>query len=292
MRVDQRFGHELPTISFEFSPPRTEEGFEQLYKTIDRLRPLQPSYVSVTYGAGGTTRQQTVEISKRIQNEIHLDVMAHLTCVEHTKEELAEILDTLWDGGIKNLLALRGDPPGGHGAFTKTEGGLGSARELVEFALSRHPFCVGVAGYPEGHIHCLNKTRDLEHLKEKVDAGASLIVTQLFFDNEDFCRWRDEIRAMGINVPLVAGIMPILNVAQIKRVVTMCGAKIPHTLLRRIESVETDKDAVLQIGTEYALHQCRDLLDRGSADGLHFYTMNRSQATRDICRALQGKVSV
>ena len=292
MRVDQLFGHELPTISFEFSPPRTVEGFDQLYKTIDRLRPLHPSYVSVTYGAGGTTRQQTVEISKRIQNDIGLEVMAHLTCVEHTKEELASILDELWDGGVQNLLALRGDPPGGHGAFTQTEGGLGSARELVEFALERHPFCVGVAGYPEGHIHCLNRTRDLEHLKQKVDGGAHLIVTQLFFDNADFCRWRDEVAAMGITVPIIAGIMPILNVAQIKRVVTMCGAKIPHSLLTRLEAVENDKEAILQIGTDYALQQCRDLLDRGNVDGIHFYTMNRSQATRDICRALQGKFSV
>lgn len=292
MRVDQLFGHGLPTVSFEFSPPRTPEGFDQLYKTIDRLRPIHPSYVSVTYGAGGSTRAQTMQISKRIENEIGLRVMAHLTCVEHTKEEINGILDELWDGGVQNLLALRGDPPGGHGMFTKTEGGLGSAREMVEFALARHPFCVGVAGYPEGHIHCLNKTRDLEHLKEKVDAGASLIVTQLFFDNDDFCRWRDDVRNMGITVPIVAGIMPILNVAQIKRVVTMCGSKIPHSLLVKLEAVEDDKDAVQQIGTDYALAQCQDLLDRGNVDGIHFYTMNRSQATRDICRALQGKFAV
>lgn len=288
-RIDQLFGLGLPAVSFEFFPPKNEAAAQQLYKTIDRLRPLRPSFVSVTYGAGGSTRQVTVDLALRIQNESGLRTLAHLTCVDHTREEIGAILDQLWDGGVRNVLALRGDPPAG-GHFAPTPGGFAYGSELVEFAALRHPFCVGVAGYPEGHPQCLNRTRDLEHLKRKLDNGAHFVVTQLFFDNAEFLRWRDQARAAGITAPLVAGIMPIGNVAQIKRFVTMCGAKIPHPLLLQIEAVENDPDAVYRVGVEYATRQCQELLDNG-VDGLHFYTLNRSRATVEICKSLGAKVA-
>src|SRR5438270_6172147 len=277
MRIDQLFGLRLPTLSFEFFPPKSEAGFTQLYQAIDELKAIQPSYVSVTYGAGGSTRQKTVDLVERIQRELSIRSMAHLTCVGHTADEIGRILDDLWNAGIRNVLALRGDPPAGQTQFVATEGGFANADALVKFARSRRDFCIGVAGYPEGHPQCLNRTRDLEHLKQKIDNGGNFIITQLFFDNADFYRFRDNAQAMGIKVPIVAGIMPILNVAQIKRFVSMCGAKIPHPLLTTLEKLEPDPDAVHAAGVDYATEQCLDLLNHG-ADGIHFYTLNRSKA--------------
>jgi methylenetetrahydrofolate reductase (NADPH) len=288
MRIDRLFNLGLPTLSFEFFPPRNEAGWAQLYSAIGELHSLKPSYVSVTYGAGGSTRSKTVDLVARIQNELKIRSMAHLTCVGHTADEIGRILDDLWEAGIKNVLALRGDPPAGQTSFVKTEGGFGYADELVKFARGRHDFCIGVAGYPEGHPQCLNKQRDLEHLKGKVDNGANFVVTQLFFDNADFYRFRDAAQAAGIKAPLVAGIMPIQNVGQIKRFISMCGAKIPHPLLLKLESLESDPEAVAREGTEYATQQCKDLLANGVA-GIHFYTLNKSKATVQICRELNTK---
>jgi methylenetetrahydrofolate reductase (NADPH) len=285
MRIDELLARGNPTVSFEFFPPKTEAGFASLFQSIDALRPLKPGYVSVTYGAGGSTRQKTVELVERIQRELAIRSMAHLTCVGHTADELGQILDDLWTSGIRNVLALRGDPPVGQNQFAAVPGGFSYANELVQFAKSRHDFCIGVAGYPEGHPQCLNKTRDLENLKRKVDAGACFIVTQLFFDNADFYRFRDRARSMGINVPIIAGMMPITNVSQIKRFVSMCGAKIPHRLLTKLEGIEQDNDAVHKIGVEYAVMQSRDLLFNDT-DGLHFYTLNKSKATAEICGKL------
>ncbi len=285
MRIDRLFKLGLPTLSFEFFPPKSETGFTQLYQTIDELHPLSPSYVSVTYGAGGSTRQKTVDLVERIQNELAIRSMAHLTCVGHTADEIGSILDTLWNSGIRNVLALRGDPPAGQSQFTATEGGFANSSELVRYTRARHDFCIGVAGYPEGHPQCLNRTRDLEHLAQKVDNGGNFIITQLFFDNADFYRFRDTARSMGIKVPIVAGLMPILNVAQTKRFVSMCGAKIPQALLTRLEGLEANPEAVYAAGIEYAIRQCEDLL-ANDVDGIHFYTLNKSKATVDICRAL------
>ena len=285
MRIDKVLGSGKPSISFEFFPPKTDAGFQQLFKTIDELHPLHPTYVSVTYGAGGSTRQRTVELVERIQRELSIRSMAHLTCLGHTSEQLAKILDDLWNSGIRNVLALRGDPPAGQLQFVATEGGFANADGLVTFVRSSHDFCIGVAAYPEGHPQCLNRIRDMEHLKRKVDNGANFIITQLFFDNADFYRFRDASSAAGIKVPIVAGIMPISNVAQIKRFVSMCGAKIPHPLLLKIEALEHDAEAVHAAGVEYATEQCRDLLGR-NVDGLHFYTLNRSKATVQICKEL------
>ena len=286
MRIDQILGTGLPAVSFEFFPPKTDQGFNQLFQTIEDLKPIDPSYVSVTYGAGGSTRQKTVELVGRIQGEARIRAMAHLTCVGHTRDEIGGVLDELWSAGIRNVLALRGDPPAGQAQFIPTEGGFAYANELVEFVKARHDFCVAVAGYPEGHPQCLNRTRDMEHLKRKVDNGASFVVTQLFFDNAEFYRFRDEARAMGIRVPIIAGIMPITNVSQIKRFISMCGAKIPHRLLTKLESVEAKSpDSIHQVGVDYAAMQCRDLLFN-DVDGLHFYTLNKSKATVDICKSL------
>lgn len=285
MRIDALMKQGKPTISFEFFPPKTDNGFASLFRAIEELRPLHPSYVSVTYGAGGSTRSKTVDLVERIQTELGIRAMAHLTCVGHTAEEIGGILDELWTKGVRNVLALRGDPPAGQAQFVATEGGFAYAGELVRYAAERHDFCIGVAGYPEGHPQCLNRTRDLEHLKRKVDNGGCFVVTQLFFDNAEFYRFRDEARAMGITVPIVAGIMPITNVNQIKRFVSMCGAKIPQRLLTKLEAVEGDPEAVHRTGVEYALNQCRDLLFN-DCDGLHFYTLNKSQATVEICRSL------
>lgn len=289
MRIDDFLKTGLPSVSFEFFPPKDDEGFKQLYRTIDRLRPLRPSYVSVTYGAGGSTRKKTVDLVERIQNEIGLRSMAHLTCVGHTRDEIGQILDDLWAAGIRNVLALRGDPPHGQAAFIPTDGGFAYSADLVRYIKDRHDLCIGVAGFPEGHPQCLNITRDLEHLKQKVDAGGSFVVTQFFFDNNQFYRWRDQARDMGINVPILPGIMPIVSVAGIKKMVALSGAKIPHPLLVKIEAVEDDKEAVAEIGTEYALRQCEDLIANG-VDGLHFYTLNRSRATVNIVKALSGKI--
>jgi len=286
MRIDRILGLGQPTVSFEFFPPKTDAGFVALFRTIDELRPIRPSYVSVTYGAGGSTRAKTVELVERIQRDLGIRSMAHLTCVGHTQSEIGAILDDLWAAGIVNVLALRGDPPVGQSQFVAVEGGFANADALVQYAAGRHDFCIGVAGYPEGHPQCLNKVRDLEHLKRKVDNGADFIVTQLFFDNADFHRFRDQARGMGIKVPIIAGIMPITNVAQIKRFVSMCGAKIPQPLLLKLESLESDPEAVQAAGVAYAAQQCNDLL-ASAVDGIHFYTLNKSKATVQICGELK-----
>lgn len=288
MRIDTACASRSPAtpiVSFEFFPPKTDAGFDKLRQTIASLKPLAPTYVSVTYGAGGSTRGKTVELVSEIQNDLALTAMAHLTCVDHTKDEIGEVLDQLWANGVRNVLALRGDPPAGSRSFTPVENGFANSGDLVSFVKSRHDFFVAVAGYPEGHPECLNKTRDLEHLKQKVEAGADQVITQLFFDNADFFAWRERCHDMGIHVPIVAGIMPIQNVGQIKRFVGMCGAKIPHPLLTKLESLEADPAAVERAGIDYATRQCQDLIFHG-VDGLHFYTLNKSTATVEIVRRL------
>jgi methylenetetrahydrofolate reductase (NADPH) len=281
MRIDELFVNDKPTISFEFFPPKDADGADNLYKTIERLRPLQPSFVSITRTGVGT--EPTIDLTSRVQKDLGIRTMAHLTCVGHTKDQMRAHLQKLWDDGIRNVLALRGDlHPGQTG-----EREFAYATDLVAFVKEQNDFAITVAGYPEGHPQCLNPTRDLEHLKQKQDLGATSVITQLFFDNQDFYRWRDAAEKMGVTVPLVAGLIPIQNVAQIKRFVTSCGAKIQHDLLLRLEAVEDDPDAVYQIGIEHALRQCQDLLAHG-VDGLHFYTLNRSKATRDICQSLKA----
>ena len=287
MRIDHVLRRETPSVSFEFFPPKTDGGFDKLFETISELKALRPSFVDVTYGAGGGTREKTVDLTGRIQREAGLTAMAHLTCVGHTRDEIAQILDDLAEQGVENVLALRGDPPGGGGGWKATEGGFEYAGDLVAFIKDRHPeMFVAVAGFPEGHPQCLNKQRDLEHLKAKCDAGAGAVITQLFFDNNDFLSFRDAARRMGVDVPIVAGVMPIQKLDQMKRFVTMCGAKIPHPLLTALERLEHDADALERAGIDHATRQCQELLFQG-VDGLHFYTLNKSPATRQIVERLE-----
>ena len=275
------------TVSFEFFPPKDDAGFDDLFRTIAALKPLDPSYVSVTYGAGGGTRRKTVELVKKIKHEIGIESMAHLTCVGATRQEIESVLNDLRAAGVENVLPLRGDPPKGESEFVKTEGGFAYANELVEFVRSRYSFCLAGACYPEVHPEAPDAETDLDNLKRKVDAGVEFLITQLFFDNDDFFRFRDRAAASGIRPPILAGIMPVLNVKQIKRFTRMCGTVIPVKLLSKIEAVEDDAEAVKQIGVYHAARQCEGLLRDGVA-GLHFYTLNRSTATRAIYQQIKS----
>ena len=287
MKIIDILRNNVRTVSFEFFPPKDDGGFADLFKTIEALKPLDPSYVSVTYGAGGSTRRKTVELVKRIKHEIGIEAMAHLTCVGATREEIGAVLDDLQAGGVENVLPLRGDPPKGQAEFIPTPGGFAYANELVEFVRSRYSFCLGGACYPEVHPEAPSPEADLENLKRKVDAGVDFLITQLFFGNDDFFRFRDRAPAAGVHVPILAGIMPILSVKQIKRFTEMCGARLPQDLLTKIEAVEDDPEAVRQIGAYHATRQCEELLTEGVA-GIHFYTLNRSTATRAVCQSIKG----
>jgi len=274
-----------PAFSFEFFPPKDSDGFERLFKTIDNLKPLNPAFVSVTYGAGGSTRSKTIDLVGRIKKEIGLESMAHLTCVGHNTEEIMNVLQDIKKQNVDNVLALRGDPPGGETNFTKPNNGFGYGVELVHFISEHFSFCIGVAGYPEGHPESSNRKEDLFHLKEKVLAGASFIVTQLFFDNKYYFDFVANLRKIGVNVPVIPGIMPIVNLKQIKRFTKMCGATVPHDLMVRLEAVQDDPESVYQIGIDHAANQCRKLLMQG-APGIHFYTLNRSRATLSVLERL------
>ena len=287
MRILDLFDRGEPVFSFEFFPPKTDQGTANLYRTVEELKTLSPSFVSVTYGAGGSTRDRTVDLVGRIKNQIGLEAMAHLTCVAATREETGQVLDRLSQAGIGNILALRGDPPEGQDAFVTTPGGFQYASELVEFVRANYDFCLGGAFYPEGHVECADRELDLKHLKLKVDAGVDFLVSQLFFDNIDYFDFVKRARAVGIEVPLVPGIMPITNVSQVKRFTSMCGARIPSALMRRLEGVSHDPEAVVRVGVEQATAQCRGLLE-GGAPGIHFYTLNKSPVTAQIFRNLKA----
>ena len=289
MRIADAFGPgRPPVISFEFFPPRTPEAEKRLYDTVAKLAPLKPTFVSVTYGAGGTTRQLTRDIVARIKREIGIEAMAHLTCVGHTKDELAEILDDLTAAGIENVLALRGDPPKGETAFTQTPGGFAHGSELAAFINGRWDVCIVGAGYPEKHLEAPDLETDLANLKRKVEAGARMLITQLFFEPATYFAFVERARVAGITVPIVPGIMPITNVSQVERFTSMCGATIPASLRDLLAGVRDDEDAVSAIGIEWARDQCRRLLE-GGAPGLHFYTLNRSRSTREILGLLRAE---
>ncbi len=276
-----------PCFSFEFFPPRDEAGMELLFETVAHLRRYEPAYVSVTYGAGGSTRRLTVDLVTRIKRETGIETMAHLNSVGSTKDEIKGVLDQLAGSGIENVLPLRGDPPKGEARFVKTEGGFGYASELVEFIRTGgYDFCLAGACYPETHPEAPNAHADLRNLGVKVRAGVDVLITQLFFDNEDYFRFVDRARADGIDPPVIPGIMPVTNLAQVKRFTAMCGAKIPKELLARLEATGGDVAKVRAIGVEHAVGQCRELLERG-APGIHFYTLNRSRATVEILEAIR-----
>ena len=287
MRIDEIIARRSePVFSFEFFPPKTEEGERNLRTALRELRPLEPSYVSVTYGAGGSTRDRTIEIVKSLKDEHGLEAMAHLSCVGTTKAELREILDEVRDAGIDNVLALRGDPPRGESEWRPHPGGLHYSTELAALIRDDYDVCIGAACFPEVHPEAIDLAHDLKFLKEKLAAGASFLITQLFFDNRLYFEFLDEARAAGIDVPIIPGIIPVTNVDQIKRFTQMCGASIPAPLLEQLELRRDDPDAVIQFGVAYATLQCADLLARG-APGIHFYTLNKSPATRAILSALR-----
>jgi methylenetetrahydrofolate reductase (NADPH) len=287
MRIDEILGREdRPIFSFEFFPPKTAQGEDNLFRALQELGPMEPDYVSVTYGAGGSTREKTLEIVSRIKADFGLEAMAHFTCVNATTDELRRTLDQMREAGLENVLALRGDPPDGAERWTKTEGGLEFSRELVELIRGGYPFSIGAACFPETHIHATSAEDDLYYLKEKVDAGAQFLITQLFFDNALYFDFVRRARDIGIEVPIVPGIMPITNVKQLERMTSLCGATIPSRLRRELVSRSDQPDAVGDFGVAYATMQCAELL-RGGAPGIHFYTLNRSPATRAILSALK-----
>ncbi len=287
MRIDQILSAgDAPVFSFEFFPPRTEEGESNLYAALSELRTLEPSFVSVTYGAGGSTRARTIEIVKQIRENYGLEAMAHFTCVGATVPQLRSTLDEMLAAGIDNVLALRGDPPAGQEQWTKTEGGLEYSCELVQMIHADYPFVIGAACFPETHIHAVSPEADLEHLVEKVSAGADFLITQLFFDNAVYLDFVDRARSAGIEVPIIPGVMPITHAGQVERMAKLCGASIPQALRRDLADRGEDPEAVLDFGVAYATLQCAELLAAG-APGIHFYTLNRSPATRAILSALK-----
>ena len=287
MKIIEMLAGPRPLVSFEFFPPRTDEGVESLYHTVEALRSCRPSFVSVTYGAGGSTRQLTLELVARIKNELGVEAMAHLSCVGTTRAHLRALLHMLADAGIENVLALRGDPEAGETHFVPRAGGFAHASELVRFMREEgFPFCMGAACYPEGHIEQHgNLDRDLELLKHKVDSGVDFLITQLFFDNEEYFAFVRRARSACIRVPIIPGLMPITNVGQIERFTKVCGARIPQELYRRLQIVRADPAAVVATGVHWSVTQAEGLL-RAGAPGLHFYTLNKSSATLAVHAAL------
>jgi len=288
MKIRDLLGGKEPLFSFEFFPPKTAEGLERLYETAEELRSLNPSFVSVTYGAGGGTRHKTLEIVSRIKHDIGIEAAAHLTCVGHTRDEIREIVAQIAKAGIENVVALRGDPPKGETVFRAASDGHSYASELIrDIRAAGHDLCILGAAYPEGHVESHDRRKDLLHLREKVDAGTDVLVTQLFFDNAFYFDFVMRAREVGITKPIVPGIMPITNVEQIERFTRMCGATVPMRLAQALDRVRDEPDAVLQLGVSHATLQCVDLLERG-APGIHFYTLNKSPATRMIVTALKA----
>lgn len=285
MRIDDILKAGSPVFSFEFFPPKTEKGSVSLLRTIEELKVLDPAFVSVTYGAMGSNRGQVIELVQKIKNDLQVEAMAHLSCTGHTREDLEGVLDQLSGVGIENVLALRGDPPKGE-EFQAVPGGFAYASDLATMIKERGSFCIGGAAYPEVHPDAPDARTDLGNLVKKVRAGADFLITQLFFGNADYFDFVSRARDAGIGVPIVPGIMPITDVAQLKRFTAMCGAKIPDDLLAKLEAADGDSEKVLQVGVEHATAQCRELLD-GGAPGIHFYTLNRSPATRRILTALR-----
>lgn len=285
VKIKEFFETKPCVVSFEVFPPVRDGTIDRLVPVIDRLSDLNPDFISVTYGAGGTSRDMTVEIASFLKKKGAAEAMAHLTCVGASREQIDTVLQELKANGVINILALRGDPPEGQGRFEKPKNGFGYASELVEYIGTYNFFCIGVAGYPEGHLEAPSFEKDIENLKKKVDAGSDFIITQLFFNNEYFYRFRDAATKAGINVPVVPGIFPIISYGQIKKFTELCGATLPSDLREKLERARDDKRAVERIGIDHALKQSEDLLKQG-VPGFHFYSMNRSHHVEEILRNL------
>ena len=286
MKIRDLFSFQPQTFSFEFFPPKTPQDGEDLLVRAHELKALGPSFISVTYGAGGSTRRNTIDLVCRMQAELHMVAMAHVTCVGHSQAELLEVLEELRHRGVENLMCLRGDPPRGQSNFVPVPDGFTYAHELVTLARSVSDFSIGVAGYPEMHPESVDKHHDLRYLQAKVACGADFVTTQLFFENRDYFDFCERAQRSGVTVRIIPGVMPITNYHQIVRFTTMCGATIPATLHQRLEPVADDPQAVLEIGVDWAWRQCEELLAHG-APGVHFYTLNRSLATQRIFARLR-----
>jgi methylenetetrahydrofolate reductase (NADPH) len=286
MRIDELLAAQRPVFSFEFFPPKTPEGVVTLYETVETLKALDPSFVSVTYGAGGATRDGTVEIATTIKREHGIETMAHLSCVGETTEGLVEILDRLDAGGIENVLALRGDPPRGEPDFRPPEGGLSSAAELAGFISTRYDFSLGGACFPEVHPEAPSLDADLDYLKTKVTGGATFLITQLFFDNRLYFDFVEAAREKGIGVPIIPGVIPVTSYAGLLRFCQICEASIPDPLAETMAALGGHEEAEAQLGIAYAARQCEELLAAG-APGIHFYTLNKAPATRAVLAALR-----
>ena len=286
MKISDKLKDVNRSISFEFFPPKTEEGERELYKTISELEVINPTFVSITYGAGGSTRDRTRKIVKELHENTNLDVMAHLTCIGHSEGELKEILDDYKNIGIENILALRGDIPKDKSLDTNV--GCKYANELVEFIRKNYGdwYSIAVAAYPEGHPESKTLEEDIENFKRKVEAGADFAITQMFFDNRYFYNFMEQLEKKNIKIPVIPGIMPITNFKQIKKFADMCGATIPRDLVKKLQKYEDNPTELAKVGVDFAIEQCIDLLNH-NVKGLHFYTLNKSKATMEIYEAIK-----
>lgn len=286
IKLSQLFNNQRLTVSIEIFPPKTADGDSALRKNLSQLVTHRPGFVSCTYGAGGSTRDRTLAWCREIQGDFQTPAMAHFTCVGSTREELLDWLEAAKSAGIRNIMALRGDPPAGQESFRPVPGGLRNANELVALIRSAFPeMNIGVAGYPEKHIEAGSLAEDMQYLKQKVDAGADAVFTQLFFVNSNFLSFRDECSRLGIQVPVIPGIMPITDFARIKRITSMCGTVFPVDLAARLESAQNDAQAQFEIGVEHAIAQCQELIQEG-VPGIHFYALNKSDAVQRILNGL------
>jgi methylenetetrahydrofolate reductase (NADPH) len=286
LRIADLYTRNVPTISFEFFPPKTDEAEATLFReTVPGLQALKPSFISVTYGAGGSTRDRSLRIVDRLRREFDIEAVAHVTCVGSTRQQLGMLADEIWSMGIRNILALRGDPPRGQTAFVPVDGGFRYASDLIEFVKARHPFGIGGAFYPEGHVECSDRIVDWDRTVTKVEAGAEFLLSQLFYDVNYFYECEEYLRKRGVKVPLVPGILPFLNAEQIKRFTSLCGAKLSPEQTQRIESLAHDDESVRQLGVEICTELCRQLLDHG-VPGLHIYCLNRVASTQELLQNL------
>jgi methylenetetrahydrofolate reductase (NADPH) len=274
-----------PIVSFEVFPPKTEKAEEQLERVLPRLLSLKPAFMTVTYGALGSTQARTIEIASRIKKDFSCEVASHLTCVSSSREEIDRILDLLTESGIENIVALRGDPPSGEGAFVAPEGGFHHASELVAHIKQTGRFGIAVAGYPEKHIEAPDLDTDLAYLKGKVEAGGDIVITQLFYDNARFFAFEKKLRSLGVTAPVVPGLLPIQSFSQVRRITSLCGAKLPPELETELEAAGEDRERVEEVGNRWAVAQCRELLDHG-VPGLHFYVLNRAAPMEKIMAEL------
>jgi len=286
MRLPEIYASTPFALSFELFPPKTEAGVETLFRTAATLVEFEPTYITCTYGAGGSTQDRTLEIAARVRREFRLPVATHLTCVGRTADQIRDYLRRAVEADVQNVVALRGDPPKGETKFTATEGGFGYANELVEMIRADFPdMGIAVGGYPEVHQEAESPEADLDALKRKVDAGAHAIITQLFYDNTDFFRFRDQCEAAGIGVPLIPGLLPVTNVKQIKRIASLCGARLPDDFLEQLEACGDDADAQFEVGVEQATAQTQGLID-GGVPGIHYYVLNKSEAASRVLKAV------